>query len=90
MLIDANKLCKSIDKNTEEGRILLDILIKAIEEQPKVDIESVRTHGKWDVEPYLLGKTHRCNLCGMNYGMPHEIYNYCPNCGARMDLEEKK
>lgn len=44
-------------------------------------------HGQWKVEPYLIGTTHRCSICGENYGMPHEIYKYCPNCGAIMDVE---
>ena len=42
-------------------------------------------HGHWIEKPFLLGTSRFCSLCGNNYGMPHEIYNYCPNCGARMD-----
>ena len=41
--------------------------------------------GTWIKKPYLLGTSWFCNLCGSNYGMPHEIFNYCPNCGARME-----
>jgi len=41
--------------------------------------------GRWIKKPYLLGTSWFCNLCGSNYGMPHEIFNYCPNCGARME-----
>lgn len=41
-------------------------------------------HGEWLEEPYLLGVTRRCNVCGENYGMPHGVFNYCPNCGATM------
>lgn len=40
--------------------------------------------GEWIEEPYLLGVTRRCNVCGENYGMPHGVFNYCPNCGADM------
>ena len=42
-------------------------------------------HGHWIEKPFLLGTSRFCSLCGSNYGMPHEIYNYCPNCGAKMD-----
>lgn len=46
-----------------------------------------RKHGHWRIEPYLLEKTGCCSICGEELRMPHEIYKYCPNCGARMDGE---
>lgn len=47
-------------------------------------------HGNWIKKPYLLGTSWFCNLCGSNYGMPHETFNYCPNCGARMEEDHDK
>ncbi len=41
--------------------------------------------GNWIEKPYLFGTTRYCSLCGENYGMPHGMYNYCPNCGAKME-----
>ncbi len=58
-----------------------------IVDAPSVEAEPVR-HGRWIEKPYLLGTSRFCSLCGSNYGMPHEVYNFCPNCGAKMDLEE--
>lgn len=55
-----------------------------IDDEPTLAIASVN-HGRWIVKPFLLGNSHFCSLCGSNYGMPHEVYNFCPNCGARMD-----
>lgn len=55
-----------------------------LDTQPVVE---ARKHGRWKVEPYLIGTTHRCSMCGENYGMLHEIYKYCPYCGAKMDGE---
>lgn len=46
-----------------------------------------RKHGHWRIEPYLLEKTGCCSICGEQIRMPHEIYKYCPNCGAIMDGE---
>lgn len=48
-----------------------------------------RKHGHWRIEPYLLEKTGCCSICGEQIRMPHEIYKYCPNCGARMDGDEE-
>ena len=54
---------------------------------PAEDAKPVR-HGKWIEKPYLFGTTKYCSCCGDNYGMPHGVFNFCPNCGAKMDLEE--
>lgn len=49
-----------------------------------VDVREV-VHGWWIEKPYLLGTTRYCSICGQNYGMPHGVFNYCPNCGAVME-----
>lgn len=51
---------------------------------PAADVAPV-VHGRWIERPYLLGTTRYCSRCGENYGMPHAVYNFCPNCGAKMD-----
>ena len=57
--------------------------IKAI---PAVDVAPV-VHGRWIEKPFLLGTSNFCSVCDSFYGMPHGKFNYCPNCGARMDGE---
>ncbi|MBR0133415.1 MAG: hypothetical protein IJM14_10100 [Lachnospiraceae bacterium] len=48
-------------------------------------------HGKWIEEvDYDYDNFYRCSACGEPYvlieGTPKEnLYNYCPNCGAKMD-----
>lgn len=50
---------------------------KAVKAVPVADVAPVR-HGRW-VDGI------RCSECGqVDWTKP----NYCPNCGARMDLEE--
>ena len=59
-----------------------------------VQYDSVK-HGKWmTFNPDTRGYTDRfiCSSCG-NYTTYHVYdkscdYDYCPNCGAKMDLEE--
>lgn len=52
--------------------------------QPTIDAVEV-VHGSW--EKYLNeGLLWRCSICGSRINAP---YHYCPNCGAKMDGEEK-
>lgn len=90
-LIDADALFDSFkQKEYFKTRTVAVISTKqVIESAPTIDAEPVR-HGHWKKEPFLMGTTYRCNLCGENYGMPHGIFDFCPNCGAKMDEEDKE
>jgi hypothetical protein len=51
---------------------------------PTVDVAQV-VHGHWI--PEILGDM-RCSCCKEAYGVCGGLlgdYNYCPNCGAKMD-----
>ena len=56
---------------------------------PAADVAPVR-HGRW-INAYIRGQHHyRCSGCGeYTEATWHSnfVYNYCPNCGAKMDLE---
>lgn len=43
-------------------------------------------HGRWlDCENH--NDIEQCSVCGMIYSYPSFYrYNYCPNCGARMEV----
>ena len=63
-----------------------------IEEMPVIDAVPVR-HGKWS--RHTLGSTsgygttvmHQCSECE---SMTISRFRYCPNCGAKMDVERKE
>jgi hypothetical protein len=80
------KLEKMADMNNPkwsyDSMMIAKIMIEILNEAPIVE---ERKNGHWKCEDYLLGTTHRCSRCGENYGMPHKIYNFCPNCGAKME-----
>lgn len=59
---------------------------------PDEDVVEVK-HGEW-IEVNQIGKnsrhikytTKQCSVCG--YWNGRKKTNYCPNCGAKMDLKE--
>lgn len=55
-------------------------LTDAINRTPAADVEPVR-HGRWKRYGRNLGE---CSNCGEIVNIR---YNYCPNCGAKMDLK---
>lgn len=60
--------------------------INIIEDAPAVNVAPVR-HGRWlthsDRPDSLI-----CSVCECGFDMwKHDKHNFCPNCGAKMDLE---
>ena len=44
-------------------------------------------HGRWEYARNAYGFfSPRCSAC-RQFNKYHEKYNYCPNCGAKMDGE---
>ena len=70
-------------------------IFQAIDQMPTVSPDEVRGVGKWDRVETEFGL--RCPKCGklldeyVNGGewvALSEIPNYCPNCGAKMEVSE--
>ena len=55
--------------------------ITLLQKEQTVDAEPVR-HGHWIEARYPL---FTCSECGATYQDTGYGYNYCPNCGAKMD-----
>lgn len=69
------------------------LIIERIASQPTVDAEPVR-HGRWEYHsnPNIRGGMNPedayCSCCGYHVDtttVNYDDYNYCPNCGAKMD-----
>ena len=59
-------------------------LKRMIDNAPTVDAVEV-VHGRWIDTPHAYGfVTPRCSAC-LQFSKYHEKYDYCPNCGAKMD-----
>lgn len=59
---------------TDDAMALIDTI-------PAADVAEVK-HGRWIKHKYF----DECSEC---YTMVILRYNYCPNCGARMDIKEE-
>ena len=64
---------------------LADCIASEIADIPAADVAPV-VHGRWvEKEKYTFGIMYDCSLCEnriLDNGHP---WNYCPNCGAKMD-----
>lgn len=87
-LIDADALhmtCRLISLSPNDARVLQHAMQTMIDTAPTIDVETVR-RGHWifDNDTYFV-PTLKCSSCGFTCGLFD--YNYCPNCGCRMDGE---
>ena len=81
-------------KSSENALYKANDIYSAIDNAPTADVAPVR-RGKWlewfpgDCALIMTGEEmlYRCSSCDAKYS-DAEGYKYCPNCGAKMDLEE--
>ena len=53
-----------------------------------IEVAPVR-HGKWiEQEKYTFGVMYDCSICDNRILDNGHSWNYCPNCGAKMDEKE--
>lgn len=52
------------------------------------DVQEVK-HGQWEEERLVSGEIkYTCSKCGQVFQGESLDFNYCPNCGAKMDGKE--
>lgn len=89
-LIDADKL--TIDASffdDEKDRAFQYVSMEQIKDAPTIEDEPIK-HGKWkrvSADKYVQHAYafYRCSECGEDIIGEH---NYCPNCGAKMEVEK--
>lgn len=95
-LIDAEKAVENIRKQQTKS-IARECAINAVNNTPVEDVAPV-VHAHWieseeELEPdfQLFDMTDLkgalCSECGYEVGADIYVWNYCPNCGAKMDGE---
>lgn len=92
-LIDADSL---ETHEIYEGEWVRVVYADDIDNAPTIDAEPVR-HGRWIERKSYPGVACYCSECNYkNYGRPYQNtyfivpYNFCPNCGAKMDWDWEK
>lgn len=84
-MIDAKKLETQTKELFQENPVVMGVLLRWIRKQPTVDAVPIR-RGMWiDARDYL--KCPKCRAMVKRDFTFFDIgdWNYCPNCGARMD-----
>ena len=78
----AQTSCRKYSFAESYDAFAVDCILKSI---PAADVAPV-IHGRWiEQEKYNFGTMYDCSICGdriLDNGHP---WNYCPNCGCRMD-----
>ena len=97
-LIDANALVDKFWQEECRTQTRRDF-VAMVNYAPTVDAVEV-VHGRWIVLAEFLDRTicTQCSVCGEEYTYKHgkldfinaeyARYNFCPNCGAKMDKGE--
>lgn len=76
--------------HSDFGRSMADLtsLREVLEDTPTADVAEVR-HGTWIANRSPVEVEFSCSECGFSYIEADSYqecdYNFCPNCGARMD-----
>lgn len=70
----------------ENGHVPLPVIRQNIMDIPAADVTPVR-HGRWEI---VIGSNRKeymvCTCCRVSQELTG-VFTYCPNCGAKMDLE---
>lgn len=73
---------EAVEKN-QRKYLIQPRIIAEISGLPTIEAEPVK-HGRWIDNGIYDSMLSACSICGYSCGA--YSFNYCPNCGARMDL----
>ena len=97
--INAEHFEESLDLMCDAGGILQPIteVVRQfckdkIRLEPTADVQEVK-HGRWIEKDSRYVHNFKCSVCNdVRFDIPtcmgKPLFNFCPNCGAKMDLED--
>lgn len=90
-LVKRVKYAGDVYKRLLEGGFDIDNAVLFLEGIPDADVALVR-HGRWEYDLQTINTYGRlrCSICNWWTLDPSvdRSYSYCPNCGAKMDIED--
>lgn len=88
-LIDADALMEELMEKCRDGEVLYRISPSAIDNAPTITPKSLVRRGRWIERVKEKGQVY-CSECATIEKSTDSNYKSrcCPNCGAKMDLEE--
>lgn len=89
--IERAKLLKNLGYDeTRRADVLPGSTFDIVLKEPAADVAEVR-HGRWErilTASGIISRV-RCSICAGTQPLTFENMSYCPNCGTRMDKENK-
>lgn len=82
-----DQLAETYGENDEYVLCIGEVLMK-IDDTPTVNVPDIKV-GEWKGKPIAGYSTVRCSECGDVFMENTGKWNYCPNCGAKMDGVEE-
>lgn len=83
--IDRDAVCS----DCKNQKVCVDKSVCPVGRAPAADVEVVK-HGRWEKRKDVIGfvRCSVCHDCNIYDDWPDgKKWGYCPNCGAKMDLE---
>ena len=80
----ASEAVKRLNSKHEENLIAIQALGKQIPKKPTYEGDGYAPDGTFIWDEWL------CPSCGKRYEIDYDDYDYCPNCGQKIDWSDKK
>lgn len=90
--VDADKVCEITIAHKDFGQCIADLvsLKEVLHDTPTVDVAPMK-HGQWiKYAKYSFGTMYDCSIYSTRIIDDGHSWHYCPNCGAKMDIERKE